>query len=207
MGKYFGTPLTYLALSTALVSVGCGTDEIDSDEAARRAYLAMDASIGKSITLGFQGFNAASSANIDAQTMTATTAGMITVTGQVDQGSSANKGMRLKVGMVGYDDGPVAYNDDGDTVHVVFDTDADPTLQPALTMQLKNIPTGTLEGSIMGVYHLAGDLEGDLTLNVTFTGTLMAGTGTEVLRVPGSTMVTGTATNADGGVYNVTLTL
>jgi hypothetical protein len=207
MRNYFGTSLTYIALTTALVSAGCADDEIDSDEAARRAYLAMDASIGKSITLGFQGFNAASSANIDAQTMTATSAGMITVTGQVDQGASANKGMRLKVGMVGYDDGPVAYNDDGDTVHVVFDTDADVLLQPALSMQLKNIPTGTLEGSIMGVYHLTGDLEGDLTLNVTFTGALMAGTGTEVLRVPGSTMVTGTATNGDGGVYNVTLTL
>jgi hypothetical protein len=29
----------------------------------------------------------------------------------------------------------------------------------------------------------------------------------DVLRVPGMTMVTGTATNADGGVYDISLTL
>jgi hypothetical protein len=208
-----GTPLSYLALSTALALFGCSSDEVDSDEEARRAYLALDASIGRSIELGFQGFNAASSANIDAQTMAATQAGMLTVTGQVDQGSSANKGMRLKVGMVGYDDGPVAYNDDGDAVHIVFDTDTDPATQPALSMQLKNIPTGTLEGTLMGVYHLDGDILGDLTLDITFNGMLMEGDGdtgvgtVTVARVPGSTTVTGTATNADGGVYNISVTL
>ena len=209
--RNFSTPLSYLVLSTlvpsTLLCAACSSDEVDSDEEARRAYLAMDASIGTSITLGFQGFNAASSANIDAQTTTATKAGMLTVTGQVDQGSSSNKGMRLRVGMVDYDDGPVAYNDDGDSVHVVFDTDTDPATQPALSMQLKGIPTGTLDGTLMGVYHLDGDIIGDLTLNISFAGTLMAGSGSEVLRVPGSTTVTGTATNADGGVYNITLTL
>jgi len=203
--RNFGTSLTYLALS--LASIGCGTDEVDSDEEARRAYLALDASIGKSIALGFQGFNEASSANIDAQTTTATKSGMLTVTGQVDQGSSANKGMRLSIGMTGYDDGPVAYNEDGDSVHIVFDTDSETATQPALSMQLKGIPTGTLDGSLSGVYHLDGDIIGDLTISITFAGSLMAGTGDEVLRAPGSTTVTGTATNADGGVYNIGLTL
>ena len=33
----------------------------------------------------------------------------------------------------------------------------------------------------------------------------MAGTGTTVLRVPGTTTVTGTATNSDGGVYDIDL--
>lgn len=214
MRNYFGTPLTYLALMTAFVSVGCSDDDaVDSNEEARRAYLGLDDSIAKSITLGFQGFNAASSANIDAQTTSAIAAGMITVTGQVDQGSSANKGMRLKVGMVDYDDGDIVINDDGDTIHIVYNTDSSPDLQPALTMQLKNIPTGTLDGTLMGVYHLDGDISGDLTLSVTFSGTLMPGDGDAqggtmpVARVPGSTMVTGTATNVDGGVYEISLTL
>ena len=53
---------------TALTAAGCSDDEIDSDEAACRAYLALDGSIEKSIALGFAGFNAATSANIDPQT-------------------------------------------------------------------------------------------------------------------------------------------
>jgi hypothetical protein len=41
---------------------------------------------------------------------------------------------------------------------------------------------------------------------VAINGTLMAGTGTDVLRVPGSTTVVGTATNGDGGTYDIDLT-
>ncbi len=54
---------------------------------------------------------------------------------------------------------------------------------------------------------MTGDIEGELTLNVTIMGKLMAGAGTEVLRVPGTTTVKGTATNQDGGVYNIDVTL
>src|SRR4051812_25187494 len=122
--------------SLLVLTVGCGgDDDVDSDEQARRAYLGLDDSIAKSITLGFQGFNAASSASIDPQTTAGTKAGTITVTGKVDQGSSANKGMRLDVGMVGYDDGDVVINDDGDTVHIVYDTATDVLNQPHLDMQ------------------------------------------------------------------------
>jgi hypothetical protein len=200
--------------SLLVLTVGCSDDDVDSDEQARRAYLGLDDSIAKSITLGFQGFNAASSANIDPQMTTGTKAGTLTVSGQVDQGSSANKGMRLNVGMVGYDDGDVPINDDGDTVHIVYDTSTDVLNQPYLNMSLKNIPTGTLDAtltsntSMMGVYTLSGDIEGTLTLDLTIAGTLMAGaTADDVLRVPGTTTVTGTATNSDGGVYNIMLTI
>lgn len=204
-----------LLVSSLALTVGCGgDDEVDSDEQARRAYLGLDDSIAKSITLGFAGFNAASNANIDAQTAAGTAGGTITVVGQVDAGSSANKGMRLNVGMVGYDDGDVVINDDGDTVHIVYDTATDVANQPYLNMQLKGIPTGTLDAtltsntSMLGVYTLTGDIEGTLTLNLTIAGVLMAGTEAgDVLRVPGTTMVTGTATNSDGGVYNIMLTL
>jgi hypothetical protein len=197
------------------LTVGCSDDDIDSDEAARRAYLGLDKSIEKSIGLGFDGFNAASSANIDPQMAPGlgNPGGTLTVTGQVDQGASANKGMRLYVGMDGYTDGEFAINDDGDTIEVVYDTDVDPTKQPYLTMQLKGIPTGMLDGQLTsnsamtGVYLLSGDLVGELTLNLTISGTLMAGPNNTVLRVPGSTTVTGTATNSDGGVYMISLTI
>jgi len=189
------------------LTAACGGDDaVDSDEQARRAYLGLDKSIQKSIDLGFAGFNSASSANIDPQSANGDKAGTLTITGQVDQGSSNNKGMRLKVGMVHYTDGPFAINSDGDTIEVIYDTVTDVTMQPALTMQLKNIPSGTLDGTLMGVYQLTNDLTGTLTLNLTFAGTLQAGSGSTITtRVQGTTTVTGTATNADGGVYNISI--
>ena len=197
-----------------LLAVGCNNDNVSSDEDARRAYLGLDTSISKSINLGFQGFNAASSANIPAQMTTGDKAGTVTITGQVDQGASDNKTMRLEIGMVMYDDGDIVINDKGDTIHVVYDTDVDPLNQPYLEMKLSMIPTGTLDGkmstnaSMNGVYHLSGDLKGTLAIEVTFNGMLMACTAPcMVLRVPGSTHVVGTATNNDGGVYMIDLTI
>ena len=192
-----------------LVLGACGGDDgISSDEQARRAYLGLDGSIAKSINLGFDGFNAASSANIDPQTTAgdAMPGGTLTITGQVDQGSSSNKGMRLYVGMAGYNDGPFEIDDKHDTITVTYDTSMTQTEQPALDMMLKNIPSGTLEGTLLGDYHLSGDLDADVTLDLTFAGTLMAGSGSTVVRVPGSTHVTGTATSGDG-VYMVDLTI
>jgi hypothetical protein len=193
----------------------CSSDDgISSDEQARRAYLGLDGSIAKSITLGFDGFNAASSANIDPQMATgdAMPGGTLTITGQVDQGSSANKGMRLYVGMVAYTDGPIKINDKGDTIKVTYDTSTTQTDQPYLQMMLKNIPTGTLDGTLdsggtmTGVYHLSGDIKADVSLDLTFMGTLMAGPNNTVVRVPGSTHVTGAATSGDG-MYTVDLTI
>ena len=214
MRKLICGRMPYLMIALcAVLAAGCSDDGVDSDEEARRAYLGLDDSIAKSITLGFQGFNLASSANIDPQTTNAIVGGTITVSGQVDQGSSDNKGMRLYVGMVDYDDGDIVVNEDGDTIRVIYNTDTAATSQPYLAMQLKSIPTGTLEGSLTsnssmtGVYRLSGDIAGTLALDLTIAGTLMAGPNDTVLRVPGTTTVTGTATNQDGGVYNIDLTL
>jgi hypothetical protein len=190
----------------AIVTVAaCGGNAIDSNEAARRAYLGLDPSIGKSLTLGFDGFNAATSANISPQMTTGTAAGTLTITGQVDQGSSDNKGMRLDVAMVGYTDGDIAIDDNGDVIRVTYNTDAG--TPPFLMLTLRNIPSGTLTGSLAGTYHMTGDLEGDATLNLTFAGDTMDGGVGDVVRVPGSTMVTGTATNAEGGMFDVAVTL
>ena len=200
-------------MTISMAMAACSDDEVDSDEQARRAYLALDGSIEKSLNLGFQGFNLATNANIDAQMIAGDKAGTLTIDGQADQGSSDNKGMRLYVAMVGYDDGPVAYNDDGDTIHVIFDTSTDMTMQPYLDLKFANYPNGTMSGTLgpnsnmTGVYKLSGDIKGDLTLNVMISGPTMAGTGTLVLRVPGMTTVVGTATNSDGGVYDINITL
>jgi hypothetical protein len=199
-------------LIVCLVSACEGSDTVSSDEQARRAYLGLDQSIGKSITLGFDGFNSAQSANISPQMVNGDSAGTLTITGQVDQGASANKGMRLYVGMVGYTDGAIKVNDKGDTIHVTYDTSTTQADQPYLQMSLKNIPTGTLSGTLSsggtmtGLYHLSGDLKGDVSLDLTFTGTLMAGPSNTVVRVPGSTHVTGTATSGNG-MYMVDVTI
>lgn len=200
-------PLSYLALCLGL-AVGCGggDDEVDSVEEARRAYLGMDESIAKSIKLGFDGFNSATNANIAPQVTTGTTGGMLTITGQVDQGVSANKEMRLRVGMVGYSDGPVVIDESGDTIELTYDTTADTTMQPYLELKLSNIPTGTLGGSLMGTYQLRGDIVGELTLSITFTGRLMAGPNNTVLRAPGTTTVTGTAVSGEG-TYMINLSI
>jgi len=190
-----------------LASAACSSsNDIDSNEQARRAYLGLDGSIGKSLALGFDGFNTATSANIAPQLDAGTKAGMLTITGQVDQGASANKGMRLRVGMVGYTDGPFVVDNDNNKIEVVYDTAADVTTQPALTLMLMGIPTGTLAGTLIGTYHLSGDLAGDVTLNLTFAGMLQDAGGGDVTRAPGTTTITGTATQGDG-VYDVMLTL
>lgn len=198
------TNLTRGAVFALLALGACADDDdIDSDEEARRAYVGLDGSIAKSLTLGFAGFNAANSANIPPQMTAGVEAGTLVITGQVDQGSSDNKGMRLRVGMVGYTDGVVVLDDEN--IEITYDTDLDPASQPYLQLSLKNIPTGTLTGTLTGTYHMTGDIIGDATLDLTFAGTLQAD-GAGVMRAPGTTTVTGTAVSGEG-TYDVSLTL
>ena len=198
---------TSLALAMIFGLAACSNDQIDSNESARRAYLGLDGSIPKALQLGFDGFNTAQSANIAKQSTVGTMAGTLSVTGQVDQGASANKGMRLNVAMVGYTDGDVVIDQDNHTVHIVYDTSTDVTMQPFLMLTLRNIPNGTLDGTLVGTYQMSGDIKGDVTLNLMFTGHIMDGGGGLVVRVPGSTTVTGTATNSDNGSFDVNITI
>src|SRR6185312_14265687 len=93
------------------LAAGCGNGSVHSDADAQKAYLGLDASIDKAINLGFEGFNAASSANIPTQMTTGTVKGTLVVTGQVDQGASNNKTMRLDTAYTMYtDDGKVTYD-------------------------------------------------------------------------------------------------
>jgi hypothetical protein len=192
----------------AVVATGCGDgDDIDSDEEARRAYLGLDGSVAKSITLGFDGFNAATNANIPDQTTDGTAGGTLTIGGKVDAGTSTNKVMTLSVGMVAYTDGPFVINDDDDTIEVVYDTDVDVALQPVINMKLQDFPTGTIEGTLIGTYSLSGGVEGEVTLNLAFTGDLEDLGDGDVGRVAGSVHVTGTAVTPNDGSFTVDVTL
>ncbi len=199
-------PSLFVAVPVLLLSVGlvgCG-DGVSSDEQARRAYLGLDKSVEKSLQLGFAGFNAASSANISPQTANGDLAGTLTISGQVDQGSSANKGMRLRVGMTNYSDGTITVEDE--TVKITYQTATDTTAQPALDLSLRNIPNGTFTGTLVGAFQMSQDLEGEVTLNLSMSGMIEDdGTG-KVRRKAGSTTVTGTAKSGDGE-YQVNVTL
>lgn len=209
--------LTCLVLAFACSVIACGDDgpEISSDEEARRAYLGLDKSIEKSITLGFAGFNAADSANIPPQMTTGVLSGMLTITGQVDQGASANKGMRLRVGMVMYSDGviKVMEGDEEIEVDITYDTTDVVEMQPYLEMKLNAIPApgdqtteGTWTGTLTGDYGMSGDLDGSATLMLMFSGKIKRDAADTVIRTPGSTTVTGSATSGDGS-YEVNLTI
>lgn len=198
---------TYLsACILVLAAAACSDEGIDSNEEARRAYLGLDPSIEKSLALGFDGFNSASSANISPQMAAGDLTGTITITGQVDQGESDNKGMRLYVGMVDYTDKKVIIEGEEEEIDITYDTSADPTLQPYLNLSLRNIPNGTFTGTLMGTYTMSGDIEADVVLNLTMDGTIQDdGTG-KTIRTPGSTTVTGTASSGDG-TYEVNVTI
>lgn len=207
-----------VALFIGLFAACGGDDGIDSNEAARRAYLGLDPSIPQSLQLGFDGFNSAQSANIAPQMGAGEDSGTLTITGQVDQGSSDNKGMRLWVGMVDYSQGPFTVvvnpgteDEEAVSVDLTYNTSAVQTEQPYLNLSLRNIPTGTFDGTLTGVYRVTGEIQpdegidADVTLDLAFTGTLVDLGGGMTGRAPG-TVVTGTATSG-GGVYEVNLTL
>ncbi|HEX5059108.1 MAG TPA: hypothetical protein VFV99_07095 [Kofleriaceae bacterium] len=190
-------------LPVALACAACSG--VDSDEQAHRAFLALDQSIVRTLNLAFQGFNMATNTTIAPQTAEGNHGGTLTVDGTIEQ-SAAMKTLRLDVAMVGYDDGDVLFND-SDTVHVKFDTATDATMLPHLDLALTtNAFSGTLDAnaSMTGLYQLRGDLTGTLALDVMISGYTMVGNGTE--RVPGSTQIVGTATNGDGGVFEINIT-
>jgi hypothetical protein len=189
------------------VFVGCAEDDegVGSDEEARRAYLGLDQSIEKSLNLGMDGFNAASSANIPDQNGTGEETGTIVISGQVDQGASANKNMRLYVLLDEYSDGPIPVEDEEDEdVEITYYTDSGD--QPFLELKLRDIPDGTFVGTLVGEYEMEGDLTGTVHLDLMMDGLIHdPGDGT-VARTPGMTHVTGVA-HAGDGTYHVDVTL
>ena len=169
---------------------------VDSPEEAALAYTSLDGAVSRGLALGLQGFNAASSANIDDQEDAGDTSGTMVISGQVDQGSSDNKGLRLQMALTDYSD---TLGDDGEP-DVLYDTD-DPA---ALELQLRNIPDGTLSVTLIGDFVMRGVLEGVVSLDLTLDGTIEDDGSAGTQRVEGGTHVSGTATS-DYGVYEVDL--
>ena len=198
-------PMKNLRWVVALLVVSCGSGgQVSSEEQARRAYLGLDKAVGKGMQLGFDGFNSASSANISPQTADGGKSGTMTVTGQVDQGSSANKGMRLKVGLSNYSDGDVVL-DGGTNVAIAYATPDGGTLA-ALDLALKNIPSGTFSGTMLGDFEMSGGLTGTVKLDLAMAGDIEDGGAGKVQRKVGTTTVTGKATSGTGAfVVNLTL--
>lgn len=193
-----------LAVTTVtILGAGCGDEGVSSDEEARRAYLGLDLAIEKSLALGMDGFNAATSANIPDQMTTGDVSGTLIISGQVDSGVSVNKEMRLQIGMVDYSDGAAVTVDDMD-IDITYSTSPDQLLQPALDLSLRDIPDGTFTGTLLGTFSMTGDIEGDVTLNLTMSGEIESNGAGGTQRKLGTTMVTGTATSGDG-VFQVVL--
>ena len=173
---------------------------MNSEAAAEAAYVGLDEMVGKALSLGFDGFNAASSANIAEQTTTGNVMGMLAVNGQVDQGASDNKGMRLTLTLTDYQDVAMIGEDELAIVYATGET------LPELTIQLRNIPSGTLSGTLMGNFRMTGDLVDDVALNLSFSGEIEDDGNGGTQRVAGSTQVTGTATST-AGVFDVNVTI
>jgi hypothetical protein len=175
-----------VALSFLSAFAACGGG-VSSEADAKKAYMGLDTSVDKAIQLGFDGYNNnPNGANIQPQSADGGVSGSMTVTGQVDQGSSNNKGMRLNEALSSYsDDGQVKYGTDQGAL-------------PALTINLKNIPSGTVDGSLNGSFLMSGELTGQVSLALTFSGPIQAGPGNTVVRTPGQTTITGTATSPAG---------
>lgn len=180
--------------SVCVLGVACA-DDVSSDAEARQAYLALDPIVSQALDLGFQGFGAASSANIDPQTAAGAKGGSITVTGKVDQGSSDNKNMDLRLHLA-------AWTADA---AITFATPTDAALQPKLMLSLKKLPDADLTGTLVGDFAMTGSLEKPVSLNLTLTGKTMADANGKVVRKPGSMHVTGTAT-AGGSTFAVDVT-
>jgi hypothetical protein len=117
--------------------------------------------------------------------------------------------MRLMQAMTAWTDGKFVIDTSNDTWDVTYATGA--TL-PALTLNLKGIPTagsqatGTLDGTLTGSYTMTGDLTGTVDLDLTITGQITTDANGKVARAPGTTTITGTATDGNG-VYMVSLML
>lgn len=179
--------------AAALFAVACtDNDGVASAAEAKKAYLALDPAIAQAIDLGFQGFAAATSANIAPQTAAGAKAGTLTVAGKVDQGTSTNKNMDLNLGFVGW----------SSDAHITFNTPKDEALQPKLSLALKKLPDGDMTGTLTGDFAMTGDLAGAVALNLALTGKMQADAAGKPMRKPGTTHITGTATS-HGASYAV----
>lgn len=187
----------------ALFATHCGG--VSNDAAARKTYVGLDRGVDRALSLAFAGFNAASSANIPPQMASGDLAGTMLVEGQVSQGSSANREMRLQVTLTDYRD-MVSDNGDGGTGAALRLIYSKPTNGTPITMDISLRPPA-FTGTFVGTLNMTGELEAAVTVNIAMAGQLeaVAGTTNNYQRVAGSTRITGTVTSSYG-TYNVDVT-
>lgn len=189
-----------LCLLVAAPLAGCGggpNDAVADEASARRAYLGLNRAIDRAIDLGFAGFSAANSANIPEQSGMGDLSGSMVISGKVDQGSSNNKGMRLQ--MVLQDDyADLVVENEFEIIYNGGPADLD--------MSFKGLPDAELTGALNGTFTMTGELAGDVTLDLDFTGMTMESASGAIVRVPGTIHVVGTATSAYG-VFAVDVSL
>lgn len=188
--------LCALALSLSLVQCGGGSSAVDDAVSAELSYLGLDRAIDRAIDLGFDGYNAADSANIPEQMDSGELTGVMVVGGKVDQGSSDNKNMTLDVTLTDYSD--VVLEGDRTVVY-----DGGPAV---LDLSFKGLPNATFSGTLRGSFAMTGDLAGGVTLDLQLTGETEAGPGDTIVRKVGTIRVLGTA-SSDYGVYDVEVSL
>lgn len=178
---------------------------VTNEREAELAYLGFDAGVSRALDLGLQGFEQAGSANIDAQVGNGDQDGTMTVTGQADQGSSDNKGLRLSVALAGYADLADVDVDGKDDLYIVYDTEDGAPLD--VDLQLRDMPDGTLTGTLGGTAWLSVDLEGPALFALSLDGTTEADPDhvDHLRRVAGGTHITGTVTGPSGAEYTVDL--
>ena len=184
-----------LALFLVVAACGCNNGDAPTvNTQAMEAYLGLDSSIDKALNLAFVGMNRAATANIAPETAAGDKKGNVVVQGQVDQGSSSQRTIRVDALYDGY-------SDDGDTFYA---TDA--AAPPLLALELHGIPYGTFSGTFLGQFTMSGLFAGPLTVELTFDGQLQpTGNLGAVARVPYSTHLHGTAVS-DYGTYAVDFT-
>lgn len=190
--------LTCLAASGASLSLAaCGTGGVNDEEAARRAYLGLDRAIDRALKLGFDGYNAASNANIPEQSEPGDVSGTMVVGGQVDAGVSDNKEMRLLVTLESdYADGLV--EDEFDIVYNGGPLNLD--------LSMQGLPNAALTGTFAGTVSMTNDLLGDVTLDLSITGETEEDPNGNIRRKAGTIRVLGTATS-DYGTFDVDVSL
>ena len=183
--------------ATSLSLAACGEGNVNDEEAARRAYLGLDRAIDRALALGFDGYNAASNANIPEQTDVGDVSGTMIVGGQVDAGVSDNKEMRLIVTLEDdYSDGLVE-----DEFEIVYN--GGPS---NLDLSMQGLPNAQLSGTFVGTFVMTGDLLGEVSLDLSITGETEAGPSGDIQRKAGTIRVVGTATS-DYGVFDVDVSL
>lgn len=181
----------------AALALGCQpppNQSVANEDSARRAYLGLDQAVDRALALGFDGFNAASNANIPEQTDMGDVSGTMVVGGKVDQGASNNKNMDLQVTLTDYSDGPV------EGVDVVYEGEA------VLDLKMRGLPNADLTGTFTGDFTMTGGLGGIVSLDLDITGKTEEGPDSAIRRQAGTIRVVGTATS-DYGVFMIDVSL